>query len=94
MKICSWHHALIMPLQMKFSLLTPQEKGVLTRQLLKIVKMHWFINGTMVEIWKPWKEKVHRTWFNGQKLYKCGEYDFRSLWPTHLHINGLPWVLA
>jgi hypothetical protein len=56
-----------MPLQMKFSWPTPQEKGVLIRQLLKIAKMHWFINGTMVEIWKPWKEKAHYTWFNGQK---------------------------
>lgn len=45
---------------------TSRERGI-DQAIVEIAKMHWFINGTMVEIWKPWKEKAHQTWFNGQK---------------------------
>jgi hypothetical protein len=54
-----------------------------------------FINKTLVEIQKPWKNPKHWTWFNGHTK-KCNEQhcDFGPSWCVYLYWFKLPWVLS
>jgi hypothetical protein len=46
---------------------TPEERLSLGVHLREILGNIGFIDGTLIEIRKPWYNETHGTWFNGQK---------------------------
>jgi hypothetical protein len=46
---------------------TPKGRVTLGAHLREILMCIGFIDGTLIEIHKPWQNEAHCTWFNGQK---------------------------
>jgi hypothetical protein len=62
---------------------TIKERATLGTHLPKLPICIWFIDGTLVEIQKCWKNQGHRSWFNGwKKIYAMNNivvFDHTSL---------------
>jgi len=48
---------------------TPKEKVTLRMQLQELLGCIRFIDGTLIDIWKPWQDEAHHTWFDGQNKF-------------------------
>jgi hypothetical protein len=68
---------------------TSKERVRLGIHLCELPRCIRFIDGTLVEICKPWQNEVHCTWFNGwKKIYAMNNIVFLDHQGLFIYING------